>query len=130
MVVVVAVGRVGGGYHQILAIYETLSANLLHTYSNIKHTFSIINISFHLSRSVLATELISSLSPSEPYLNLQTFISPVGRMDCPLLIVQGRGLSLHLLLLEDLFFYSDVIFHSSSSACHKTRLQGWAIGSR
>lgn len=63
-----------GPDHQIPVVYEILSANLLCAYRDIKHTFSIINISSYPARPCLAPELISclqSLSPLKPYLNLK-----------------------------------------------------------
>lgn len=103
--------------HQIPVVYEILSVNLLRAYSNIKHTSSIRNTSSYPTRSILATEIIGclqSLFPLKPLSGSQTFIAPVGRMDCPLLIVHCRDLSLYLLLLGGI--YSKGIFHSSCSA--------------
>lgn len=107
-------------------VSEILS-DLVVAYSSIKHYFSIINPSFHPTLPLLSTEIISclqSLSPLEAISESQTFISPVGGMDCPPLTV-CRALSLSIFFSLKVF-YTDVIFHSSCSGCYlKThRLQG------
>lgn len=97
-------------------VSEILPDNLVLTYSGIKHHFSIINLSLHPTLPLLPTEIISclqSLSPLEAISESQTFISPVGGMDCPPLTV-CRAISLSIFLSLKVF-YTDAICHSSFS---------------
>lgn len=94
---------------QILVVYEMLSANLHHKDIILSQPLRLGHRAHRLLAEALLLEAISEC---------QTFISPVGRMDCPLLIVARQRPISPSSPPRRYFFFSEVIFHSSSCGCY------------